>query len=63
MDLLAFGSVVVFVVLGTLFSFGPTIVTSQPLNLLAVTLENVWVFFCGVVFFAYRLWKGSDVPV
>ena len=63
MDLLAFGSVVVFLILGTLFSFGPTIVTSQPLNLLAVTLENVWVFFCAIAFFAYRLRKGSDVTV
>lgn len=63
MDLLAFGSVIVFSILGTLFAFGPTVVTSQPLNLLAVTLENVWVFVCGIVFFAYRLWKRSDVTV
>jgi len=63
MDFLAFGSVIVFLVLGTLFSFGPTITTSQPLNLLAVTLENLWVFFCGITFFAYRLWRRSDVTV
>ena len=63
MDFLAFGSVVVFVALGTFLVFGPTIVTSQPLNALAVRLENVWVFVCGIVFFAYRLWKGADVTV
>jgi len=63
MDLLAFGSIAVFAVLGTLFAFGPTVVTSQPLNLLAVTWENIWVFFCGVTFFTYRLWKRSDVAV
>jgi hypothetical protein len=63
MDALAFGSVIVFLILGTLFSFGPTIVTSQPLNLLAVTLENVWVFICGIAFFVYRLSKRSDITV
>jgi len=63
MDFLAFGSVFVFVILGTFFASGPTIVTSQPLNLLAVTLENIWVFLCGIAFFSYRLWKRSDVTV
>lgn len=63
MDLLAFGSVVVFLILGTFLAFGPTIVTSQPLNLFAVTLENIWVFLCGIAFFAYRFWKRSDVTV
>jgi len=63
MDLLAFGSVILFLLLGTLFAFGPTIVTSQPLNVLAVTIENIWVFLCGIVFFVYRFWKGSDVTV
>jgi hypothetical protein len=63
MDFLAFGSVILFLLLGTLFAFGPTIVTSQPLNVLAVTLENIWVVFCGIVFFVYRFWKGSDVTV
>ncbi len=63
MDFLAFGSVILFLLLGTLFAFGPTIVTSQPLNVFAVTLENIWVFLCGIVFFVYRFWKGSDVTV
>ncbi|MCJ7624892.1 MAG: hypothetical protein MUO76_15430 [Anaerolineaceae bacterium] len=63
MDLLAFGSVLIFLILGTFFVSGPTIVTSQPLNLVAVTIENIWVFICGVVFFLYRFWKRSDVAV
>lgn len=63
MDFLAFGSVVIFLILGTFFISGEQIVTSQPLNLLAVTLENVWVFFCGLAFFVYRMQKKSDVVV
>jgi hypothetical protein len=63
MDIVAFGSVVVYLVLGTCLAFGPQIVTSQPLNELAVKLENVWVFISGLVFFPYRLLKGSDVTV
>jgi hypothetical protein len=63
MDILAFGSVAVYLVLGTCLAFGPQIVTSQPLNELAVKLENVWVFVCGLVFFPYRLIKHSDVTV
>jgi hypothetical protein len=63
MDILAFGSVFVYLVLGTCLAFGPQIVTSQPLNELAVKLENVWVFISGLVFFPYRLLKGSDVTV
>ena len=63
MDFLAFGSVIVFLILGTFYAFGPTVVTSQPLNLFAVTLENIWVFFCGIVFFVYWFWKRSDVTV
>jgi hypothetical protein len=63
MDFLAFGSIAIFLVLGTLFVSGDKIVTSQPLNLLAVTLENIWVFICGVIFFFYRLQKKSDVVV
>ncbi|KYK30683.1 MAG: hypothetical protein AYK19_17985 [Theionarchaea archaeon DG-70-1] len=63
MDFLAFGSVVIFLILGTFFISGEQIVTSQPLNLLAVTLENIWVFFCGLAFFVYRLQKKSDVIV
>jgi hypothetical protein len=63
MDFLAFGSVFLFLVLGTFFISGEQIVTSQPLNLLAVTIENIWVFFCGVAFFVYRLQKKSDVVV
>ena len=63
MDFLAFGSVVIFLILGTFFVSETKIVTSQPLNLLAVTLENIWVFFCGLAFFIYRLQKKSDVVV
>lgn len=63
MDFLAFGSVVLFLILGTLFISGDVIVTSQPLNQLAVTIENIWVYFCAIVFFSYRFWKRSDVTV
>ena len=63
MDVLAFGSLTVFLVLGTLFAFGPTVVTSQPLNLFAVTLENIWVLLCGVAFFVYRYRRHADVTV
>jgi hypothetical protein len=63
MDFLAFGSVLLFLILGTFLASGPVIVTSQPLNLVAVTIENVWVILSGVVFFLYRWWKRSDVPV
>jgi hypothetical protein len=63
MDFLTFGSIILFLILGTLFASGPTIVTSQPLNVFAVRLENIWVFLCGIVFFIYRFWKGSDVTV
>lgn len=62
MDFLSFGSIAIFLILGTFFS-GEKIVTSQPLNLLAVTLENIWVLFCGGVFFLYRLQKKSDIVV
>ena len=63
MDILAVGSVILFLFNGTFLASGPQIVTSQPLNLWAVTIENIWVFICGIVFFLYRLWKGSDVVV
>jgi hypothetical protein len=63
MDFLTFGSVILFLILGTLFISGETIITSQPLNKIAVTIENIWVFLCGIVFFLYRLLKGSDVTV
>jgi hypothetical protein len=62
MDFLAFGSVVIFIILGT-FAQGPKIITSQPLNQTAAVLENLWTLFAGIVFFVYRWYKGSDVPV
>ncbi len=63
MDFLTIGSVVLFLALGTFFISGPIIVTSQPLNVTAVVIENIWVMFCGMVFFLYRFWKGSDLVV
>jgi len=63
MDLLAVGSLLLFLVLGTLFVSKEKIVTSQPLNLLAVTLENWWTILCGLVFFVYRALRRSDVAV
>lgn len=63
MDFLTFGSVFLFLILGTLFISGETIITSQPLNKVAVTIENIWVFLCGIVFFLYRSQKNSNVKV
>jgi hypothetical protein len=63
LDFVAFGSVILFLILGTFFISGDIIVTSQPLNQLATIIENIWVFFCGGIFFLYRFWKKSDVTV
>jgi hypothetical protein len=63
MDILAFGSVILFVFNGTFLVSRPAIVTSQPLNLIPTTIENIWVIICAVTFFVYRLWKRSDVVV
>jgi hypothetical protein len=63
MDILAFGSVILFIFNGTVLISGPTVVTSQPLNLLPATIENIWVIICAVTFFVYRFYKGSDVVV
>ncbi|MBC7249286.1 MAG: hypothetical protein H5T62_03300 [Anaerolineae bacterium] len=63
MDMLAFGSVLLFLILGTFFVSGPIIVTSQPLNLVAVTIENIWTLFCGLVFFTYRWRRKADIQV
>ena len=63
MDVLAFGSIILFLILGTFFVSGDVIITSQSLNELAVRIENYWVFFCGIVFFSYRFWKKSDITV
>lgn len=62
MDFLAFGSVVLFLILGT-FVQGPKVITSQPLNHTAAVLENLWTLFVGIVFFVYRWYRGSDVTV
>lgn len=62
MDVCAFGSVILFLVLGT-FVQGPKIVTSQPLNHNAVVLENLWVVAVGIIYLIYRWYKGSDVTV
>ncbi|MFQ6087346.1 MAG: hypothetical protein ACE5K0_00385 [Candidatus Methanofastidiosia archaeon] len=63
MDVFAFGSVILFVILGTFFIHGPQIITSQPLNRTAVVIENLWVVFVGIGFLIYRYFKGSDVVV
>ena len=63
MDFLAFGSIIIFLVLGTFFVSEDVIITSQPLNELAVKIENIWVFLCSIVFFGYRFWKKSDITV
>lgn len=62
MDVFAFGSVLLFLILGT-FIHGPQIITSQPLNETAAVIENVWVIFVGISFLVYRVYKGSDVTV
>ena len=63
MDFLAFGSVIIFLVLGTFLISKAKIVTSQPLNMLAVTLENYWVFLCAIIFFVYRFARKKDIVV
>ena len=63
MDFLAFGSVILFLAFGTFLVSKTKVVTSQPLNLLAVKLENYWVIFCAILFFVYRFLKKSDVAV
>lgn len=62
MDVCAFGSVVLFVILGT-FVQGPQIITSQPLNWTAIVIETWWTVAVGIVFLLYRWYKGSDVTV
>jgi hypothetical protein len=62
MDVCAFGSVMLFLVLGT-FVHGPQVITSQPLNLIAVVIEGLWTVVVGITFFLYRWHKGSDVAV
>lgn len=63
MDVLAVGSVILFTILGTFFIAGPVVVTSQPMNRIAVTIENIWVFICGFVFFIYPLANRAEVVV
>ena len=63
MDFFAFGSVALFVVLGTFIAGGVSIVTSRPLNKMAIVVEHLWLFFVGGAFIWYRLRKRSDVVV
>lgn len=63
MDFLAFGSVIIFLILGTLFVSKVKIITSAPLNMTAVYLENYWVFLCAIIFFVYRFARKKDVVV
>lgn len=62
MDVCAFGSVILFATLGT-FVHGPQVITSQPLNLVAVVIESLWTIGVGITFLGYRWHKGSDVAV
>jgi hypothetical protein len=62
MDVCAFGSVVLFIILGT-FVQGPQVITSQPLHRTAVVIEVVWTVAVGIVFLVYQRYKGSDVTV
>ena len=52
MDVCAFGSVILFVILGT-FVQGPQIITSHSLNRTAVVIESVWVVAVGITFLVY----------
>jgi len=63
MDFLAFGSVALFLFLGTFVVSGEKIVTSQPINLLAAHIENYWLFICCAIYFIYRYTKKKDVTV
>jgi len=63
LDFLAFGSVVIFLILGTFFVGGETIVTSRPLNRTAVVLEVIWTIIVGVTFIVYRMVRGKEIAV
>lgn len=62
MDVCAFGSAIVFTILGT-FARGPQVVTSQPLNRAAVVVESLWVVLVGIIFLIYRIVKSRDIEV
>lgn len=63
MDFLAFGSVALFLTLGTFFIHGPRVITSQPLNQMAVVIESLWTVLVGFIFFFYRYRKRLEVMV
>jgi len=63
MDFLAFGSVVIFLILGTFFVGGETVVTSHPLNRTAVVLEVIWTIIVGITFIIYRMVSRKEIAV
>jgi len=63
MDFLAFGSIVIFLILGTFMVGGETIVTSAPLNRTAVVLEVIWTIIAGVTFSIYRVVSRKEITV
>ena len=62
LDLLAFGSLIIFIVLGT-FVGGAKIVTSLPLNREAAVLETIWAVIVTVIFLSYRLERRAEIVV
>jgi hypothetical protein len=62
-DFLSFVSVLLFLMFGTFFSRGPTVVTSGVLNLGAVVAEMVWTIFASIVFFLYRVGRRQKIVV
>jgi hypothetical protein len=63
MDVLAFVSVGLFLVLGTFFSHGETIVTSRALNRGPVVVEMTWTIIVATVFFLYRILRKQEIRV
>lgn len=61
MDFLAFGSVALFLLLGTFFAQDPSIITSYALNRTAVVIESLWTIFVAITFFSYRFRKELDI--
>lgn len=63
MNILIVVSVVLFLVLGTFFSFGATVVTSHVLNRGPAMIEVMWTGFAAMVFILYRIWRRKEITV
>ncbi|MBC8336798.1 MAG: hypothetical protein H8E29_16165 [Anaerolineales bacterium] len=63
MDFLAFGSVVIFLILGTFFVDWKAVVTQHSLNRTAIVLEVIWTIIAGVTFIIYRMVSRKEIAV